>query len=185
MYLLSCQIANIDTTSFIYILSIVMVVTVIVLFIIMLLLGIGLLRESYENLQMMMLVSWGFGMEDSTLPLVWLNLGQSNSGTDFAALIQFFVVLAMMLSFAGIGMALEGRTNTAFSLMFRRKKVIFPFRLYTFFYNFFVFSTLVQLLFLAKGVNAGSSNFVVAFLCLIYLIAGLALIIFKLNFSKA
>lgn len=132
-----------------------------------------------------MLISWGFGIQDSSTPLVWLNMGQPNSGETFSGLIQFFVVLAVLLAFVSVGLALEGRTSTAFSLMFRRKKVIFPFRLYTFFYNFFMLGTLTQILFLAKGVNAGSSNFVIAFLCLIYLIAGLALIIFKLNFSKA
>lgn len=46
-------------------------------------------------------------------------------------------------------------------------------------------ASLAQLLFLAKGVNTGASNFVVAFLCLIFLLAGLGLIIFKLNFSSA
>lgn len=185
MYLLSCQVNNIDTSSFIYALAIIMVVLIIVLFAVMLLLGVGFLRESYENLQLVMLISWGFGMQDSATPLVWLNLGDIDSGVNFAALVQFFVVMAAMVAFASVGRALEGRTNTAFSLMYRRKKVIFPFRLYTFFYNFFLISTLTQILFLSKDVKAGASNFVVAFLCLIYLVAGLGFIVYQLNFSKA
>jgi hypothetical protein len=69
--------------------------------------------------------------------------------------------------------------------MFRRKKIIFSFRLYTFFYNFFVTSIVIQLLYLDKGVDTDVSNLVIAFMCLIFVVAGLALITTKFNFSTA
>jgi hypothetical protein len=46
-------------------------------------------------------------------------------------------------------------------------------------------STIIQLLYLAKGVDADVSNYFFAFFCLIFFVTGLVLITVKLNFSKA
>lgn len=133
-----------------------------------------------------MLVNWGFNFQESTSVLAWLNLGQLGmDGTSYSATAQMLVVLALLIIFISLGILLEKRTNTAFSLMFRRKNVIFPFRIFTFFFNFLTASCLLQLMYLSYQVETSAVNFVLAFITLIFLIVGMLLIFFKLNFSRA
>lgn len=62
-YFLSCQTTLTDPNSFVFYISIFMVVSLILMFLLMLGMGLGVLREAFENLQLAMLVSWSFGMQ--------------------------------------------------------------------------------------------------------------------------
>jgi hypothetical protein len=100
MYILSCQISNVDYNSFIFVL------TVIILIITLLLMGIGIFREAYENLQLVALINWGFGFQGNAAVITWLNLGTISNGVQFAALVQFFVVLFSLIIFISVGILL-------------------------------------------------------------------------------
>jgi hypothetical membrane protein len=81
-------------------------IIIILLFVMMLLMGIGIFRESYENLQLVTLISWGFGFQDNATIMTWLNLGTINYGLQFAALVQFLVILFLLGAFTFVGMLL-------------------------------------------------------------------------------
>lgn len=131
----------------------------------------------------MMLINWGFRFQDSANVIVWTNLGQVGYDFGSSALPQMITVMALLALFLVVGILVEGRSTTAFAVMFRRKKIIFPFRLYTFFFNFLMTCTCMELLYLTNHINDSNASIVEAFICLVFLLIGFIGIVIKLNFS--
>ncbi len=63
LYYLSCQTQQIDTLSFVYITAAILTSIIMLLYFVQLLNGNGIFRETYENLQLTMIVSWGLGFQ--------------------------------------------------------------------------------------------------------------------------
>jgi hypothetical protein len=67
--------------------------------------GVGFYREAYENLQLIMLVNWGFQFQDNANVLEWSNLGQVQYDFPSSALPQMIVVWILLAAFFIVGIA--------------------------------------------------------------------------------
>lgn len=107
MYITSCQNMAIDTSSIVNMIALPVMLVILVMHFFMLLIGNGIYRETFENLQLLMLVNWGFNFQDNSSVLVWLNLGRLGmDGTSYSATVQILVVLALLVTFISLGILL-------------------------------------------------------------------------------
>ncbi len=95
---------------------------------------------------MLSLITWRYGFERGTFALQGTNFAvvRNNVFTDMFGY-QFIVVLALLLVFGLVMVTLGKTSQQPTAILLRRKRIIFPVRIMTLFYNILLFSSLAQL----------------------------------------
>jgi hypothetical protein len=141
IFITSCPAPSSQLAPFI---AIAALITVLHLF--MLMVGQGVYRDIFENIQLTSLLTWRYGFEGGALALQGTNLGivRNNSFPDSFGT-QFIVVMVLLGVFWLLLILVDRIPHNPTAILIRRKKIIFPVRLFTFVFNILLFSSLVQL----------------------------------------
>ena len=110
---------------------------------IMIILGYGVYRNIFENIQMLSLISWGYGSQMGANQLVIINLGiakNNNFLSSYGA--QFFFALTTIGIFIILVSAVDRLPHNAVATLIKRKKIIFPLRIESLMFNMIMFTSL-------------------------------------------
>ncbi len=124
LFIKSCQV--IETSTLFTALAIVMII----IHLIMLCLGYGVYRNVYENIQLLSLISWGYGSQSSIQRLSAMNFG-FNNGNNFLPSYgaQFFIAITTIGIFLILVSAVDRLPHNSMAILIKRKKIIFPLRI--------------------------------------------------------
>ena len=118
-------------------------IVIIILHLIMIILGYGVYRNIFENIQMLSLISWGYGSQMGANQLVIINLGiakNNNFLSSYGA--QFFFALTTIGIFIILVSAVDRLPHNAVATLIKRKKIIFPLRIESLMFNMIMFTSL-------------------------------------------
>lgn len=124
LYLKSCQAIEKSTlfTAFAILMTII--------HLIMLCLGYGIYRNVYENIQLLSLISWGYGAQNGAERLTIMNFGfPQNNSFLYSYGAQFFIALAIIGIFIVLLSAIDRLPYNSMATLLKRKKIIFPLRI--------------------------------------------------------
>jgi hypothetical protein len=96
----------------------------------MITLGYGVYRNVFENLQMLSLMTWGYGSQSGGNQLVVINFAipKNNSFiSTFGA--QFFLAITIIGIFIVLVSAVDRLPHNSVATLIKRKKIIFPLRI--------------------------------------------------------
>lgn len=120
-------------------------VVIIIMHLIMIILGYGVYRNIYENIQMLALISWGYGSQSGANQLVITNFGITNNNNFIASYgAQFFFALTIIGIFIILVSAVDRLPHNAIATLIKRKKIIFPLRIESLMFNMTVFTALAE-----------------------------------------
>lgn len=128
--------------------------------------GNGVYRDLFEGLQLCTLTVWKYGSESGTAPLSGINLGiltRNSFPNSFGA--QFICIMCVLTAFWVLLIMVDKIPHDSTAMLIRRKTIIFPVRIYTFFFNILLFTSLVQV-----ATNSPSSNYLAFSLAILALI---------------
>lgn len=120
-----------------------MAIVIIVVHLIMLFLGYGMYRNIYENIQLISLISWGYGAQNGAERLSMLNFG-INDNNNFLSSYgpQFFIAITIIGIFIILVSAVDRLPHNSMATLIKRKKIIFPLRIESFMFNMIIFTAL-------------------------------------------
>jgi hypothetical protein len=134
----------------------------------MLSIGMGMYREIYENIQLASLLTWRYGFEGGALAFQATNFAVLTTNTFMATFgYQFIVLLLVLLIFLFILAMTDKMIHSPTAMLLKRKKVIFPIRLITLFYNVLFLSSLAQVTSINDIVNFQPFSFSMAILAIV------------------
>lgn len=139
LYVKSCQ--AIETSNVFLSIGVVMIIVHLV----MILLGYGMYRNVYENLQMLAIVGWGYGSQSGANQLIVVNFGVLKNN-DFLASYgaQFFFALTTIGIFIILVSAVNRLPHNSIATLIKRKKIIFPLRIESSIFNMLTFTALTE-----------------------------------------
>lgn len=134
---------------------------------------------------MLSLISWGYGSENGVNQLQITNLAiPSNNSFMLTMGPQFFIVLIFYVLFFLITAAVDKLPHNTIGTLLKRKKIIFPFRIETIFWNITLFSTLSDVCTLNSSRRLDMFSFVFAIIVLIKQVIILAVFGWIINGSQ-
>lgn len=112
----------------------------------MIIMGQGVYRDIFENIQLVSLVNWRYGFEGGSLAVQGTNLAvvKNNSFPDTFGT-QFIAVMVILGIFWLLLLLVDRIPHNPTAILIRRKKIILPTRIITFIYNILLFSSLIQI----------------------------------------
>lgn len=123
LYIKSCQ--PIDGYNIFTALGIVMIIVHLT----MLCLGYGMYRNVYENIQLLAIISWGYGSQSGAEKLSLMNFGWNYDNTFLSSYgAQFFIAIAVIGIFIILVSSVDRLPHNSIATLIKRKKIIFPLR---------------------------------------------------------
>ena len=141
IYFFSCPVVIPSSTPFILIAAL---ITTLHLF--MLLVGQGVYRDIFENIQLVTLINWRYGFGGGSLALQYTNLGtiRHNSFPDtFGS--QFIVVMCILGVYWLLLIFVNHIPHPSLAALIKRKWIIVSTRVITFIFNMLLLASLLQL----------------------------------------
>lgn len=136
----------------------------------MIFVGLGVYRTIFENIQLVSLVSWRYGLGGGIIAMQGTNLGvvENNSfpstfGSQFIAVMCVLGVFWLLLIF------ITKIPHAPTATLVNRKKIIFPTRIITFIFNMLLYSSLMEVATTQTEPTFKLFGFVLAILALIKL----------------
>jgi hypothetical protein len=111
----------------------------------MIMMGQGIYRSIFENIQLVSLVTWRYGFQKGAQAFQYTTLGYvvNNSFPDtFGS--QFIVVMILLGVYWIFLIAVDKIPHSPTAILIKRKKIILPTRIITFVFNMLLYSSLVQ-----------------------------------------
>lgn len=105
-------------------------ILIIIVHLIMILLGYGVYRNIYQNIQMLSLLGWGYGSQSGANQLIITNFGiakDNNFVTSYGA--QFFIAISVISIFIILVSSVNRLPHNSMATLIKRKKIIFPLRI--------------------------------------------------------
>jgi hypothetical protein len=137
LYIKSCQ--AIEASNLFLSIGIVLIV----MHLIMVVLGYGVYRNVFENIQMLALLTWGNGSQSGANQLAIVNFGipkNNNFLSSYGA--QFFFAITTIGIFIVLVSAVDRLPHNSVATLIKRKKIIFPLRIESMMFNMTVFAGL-------------------------------------------
>ncbi len=95
----------------------------------MIILGYGVYRNVFENLQMLALLSWGYKSQYGAEQLVVMNFGYPKNNQFISSYgAQFFFAITTIGIFLILVSAVDRLPHNSVATLIKRKKLIFPLR---------------------------------------------------------
>ncbi len=124
LYVKSCQ--AVQSSTLFMALGIVMIIC----HLFMLALGYGMYRNVYENVQLLALISWGYGSQNGAQLLSVMNFGFMKNNlfiTSYGA--QFFISITIISIFIILVSAVDRLPHNSVATLIKRKRIVFPLRI--------------------------------------------------------
>ena len=111
-------------------LFLVIAILVIIVHLIMIMLGHGVYRNLYENIQLVSIISWGYGSQNGIEQLQATNFGFLKNNLFLESYgAQFFISVTIIGIFILLSGAVDRLPFNSLATMIKRKKIIFPLRI--------------------------------------------------------
>jgi hypothetical protein len=152
----------------------------------MILLGYGVYRNVFENIQLLALVGWGYGSQSGANQLVITNFAVPKNNSFLQTFgPQFFLVITVIGIFIVLVTAVDRLPHNSVATLIKRKKIIFPLRIESLIFNITVFTGLAE----ACSINSNTDStdiagIIVGILALIKQGAVLGMIFYVTNWSN-
>lgn len=102
----------------------------IIVHLVMLCLGYGVYRNVYENIQLLAIISWGYGAQTGAEKLGLVNFGFNYDNTFLSSYgPQFFIAIAIIGIFLILVWSVDRLPHNSMATLIKRKKLIFPLRI--------------------------------------------------------
>lgn len=120
----------------------------------MITLGYGVYRNVFENIQLISLISWGYGTQSGAQRLSILNFG-FNQNNQFLPSYgpQFFIAITVIGIFIILVSAVDRLPHNSMATLIKRKKIIFPLRIESIMFNMITFTSLAQICTISNGTS--------------------------------
>ena len=103
-------------------------------------LGYCVYRNVFENIQMLALLTWGYGSQSEANQLVIVNLGVPKNNSFLSSFgAQFFLAITIIGIFIVLVSAVDRLPHNSVATLIKRKKIIFPLRIESLIFNMTVF----------------------------------------------
>jgi hypothetical protein len=176
LYIKSCQ--TIETSKLFTAFAIMMIIV----HLSMLFLGYGVYRNVYENIQLLSLISWGYGSQDGAQRLSAMNFGFNQNNKFLPSYgAQFFIALTVIGVFMILVSAVDRLPHNSIATLIKRKKIIFPLRIESLIFNMITFAALSEACTINQEENSAIIEIIISILALIKQGAFLVIVFYITN----
>jgi hypothetical protein len=107
-----------------------MAIIILLLHLFMIVQGYGIYNNAYQNIQIVSLITWGYGSQTGVNSLQITNFALFKDNSFLSTFgPQFFSLLTIMIIFYTLISAVDKIPHYSTATLLKRKKIIFPFRL--------------------------------------------------------